>query len=791
MVRLSKRKKGSKGSVTNKELKDIEDLTLPFSKLKFCGEQLQNLNYIFTKKLTEEPDPEYANAIILAKSVTERLMQRLLCAAGMQDSRFATKFLITLHEDNNIGDATLGYIIRLDSLSTPALYIQDEIPKYSIVEGGEDKKLAGYAKIRLHPSCSKGWEEFINSKGYLRRDKIQSKMVELIAKAATCDVPNSSLDVDESRFCGSPGKVVNAATLQKILLIPTEEHVFYGAVGNTPRFPDPRDFKLAIVDDPTGVRIRVGFHSPALSRISIEVSLLIAISFDAWPSSTNFPFRISLGHSDCILYYKAAQTGLYLTAYGVYSSDWQIRLPAAEFILDKNYSDTSTVNAVLQTLYPIVKRIYDDYKQHQVSYKILTSYTVRTALWYHLEDDGSSPTDLILNWSQRYLSTHVLIVLDNVIGALKRQYQPNYFFPKANVLTNPGHLCEDDFILESSKIRSMMLRFFDDSLVCLMGDTCFTSFTSCQKSEVMLLNKWKDLMIGLVPPVSTRGSRLCCSVSKEIVHDQYTTRQLEYIGLAIKNMLLVRQNVLLEDDEISWIENIKFLHLKEDHVEDMVHIFTTLMDQARDQYLDNLPECASGNVDQKKLKKDFNVAATKLLDLIRKEKEITDILDDITTVKIILKWFYKGLDYNKRSLGPILRPYLKTIFVTSHEASWHLEAIKSDDVQNEVKALGVFAKLVNSGKITPAQGLVNSVKKNWNWAKNMLADVEMENIRLIFIPFKDKTIKHVLVAPSNINKNSSLENLKMNQYDLNFTTKHYSNSLIVKCKIMFFFANSL
>lgn len=78
--------------------------------------------------------------------------------------------------------------------------------------------------------------------------------------------------------------------------------------GNTPRFPDPRDFRLAIVDDPTGVKIRVEFLSPALASVSIDVRLLLAIEIDAWPSSTDFPNRIPLGHTDCLLYYKAAQT---------------------------------------------------------------------------------------------------------------------------------------------------------------------------------------------------------------------------------------------------------------------------------------------------------------------------------------------------------------------------------------------------------------------------------------------------------------------------------------------------
>lgn len=84
--------------------------------------------------------------------------------------------------------------------------------------------------------------------------------------------------------------------------------IIFSIGGNVPRFPDPRDFRLAIIDEPNGIRLRVEFFSPALSNINIDVRLLVAIGLDAWPSSTDFPSRISFGHSDCLLYHQAAQT---------------------------------------------------------------------------------------------------------------------------------------------------------------------------------------------------------------------------------------------------------------------------------------------------------------------------------------------------------------------------------------------------------------------------------------------------------------------------------------------------
>lgn len=60
------------------------------------------------------------------------------------------------------------------------------------------------------------------------RDKVQARLVELLALAASKDVPNSPLHVDESVLCGIPGKVVDSVTLHNILKIPPQQHVYYG-----------------------------------------------------------------------------------------------------------------------------------------------------------------------------------------------------------------------------------------------------------------------------------------------------------------------------------------------------------------------------------------------------------------------------------------------------------------------------------------------------------------------------------------------------------------------------------
>lgn len=83
----------------------------------------------------------------------------------------------------------------------------------------------------------------------------------------------------------------------------------FAASNEKDRYPDPRDFRLAVVEEPTGIRLRIGFLSPALDRNGdVEVYLILGIAFEGWPLSSDFPHRIELTHPDFLVYYNTAQT---------------------------------------------------------------------------------------------------------------------------------------------------------------------------------------------------------------------------------------------------------------------------------------------------------------------------------------------------------------------------------------------------------------------------------------------------------------------------------------------------
>ncbi|RZC36928.1 uncharacterized protein BDFB_006066 [Asbolus verrucosus] len=759
------RRRGERSEKASAKWRKIEETVLPTAKLRFCPEQLQNLNFIFQKRLQEKIESASDKSLLLARSVTERLVQRLTCCAGILDPRFASKFLIANHDQlsGNLPSRSLEYIIRLDSLSTPPIYLTDPRPRYSIIETDPDYP-AAYARIRLHTTTLKIWGDCANSGGYLRRDKVQARLVELLAQAAASEIPNSPLNVDESIHCGTPGKIVDAHALHQILKIPSEQHVFYGPGGNVPRFPDPRDFRLAIVDEPGGARLKIEFLSPTLSNFSIDVRILIGIGIDSWPSSTNFPARITLGHTDCLLYHQAAQTGMYLVGYGVQSSAWQIRMPAAQDAILNHYGPNSTIKTILDVLFDALEDI--DKVRHvkkQVSYKILNRYIFLTMLLKRLEEQSTTPSNDLLDWSPMYLSTHVLKILDKTIEILHHQNLPNYFFKKSNLLVNPGHLCEDDYVIEANNVKLYIIRLFDEALMSTRGNQEFHKIIASQESETILLHKWKDLIENLLPPAGTRGRRFCFAGSKnkqEVAHTEYTVRQMEYIGLLLQNLLDVKQVILTDDSYMSDDSIIKVdTNIEENHLEDVIFLLVTIMDQARDKYLAGQ---ANPTIikNRSKIKAQFNSCTSKLIDTIRKDKDMVNLTyeDDLALVKVILKWLYKAMDQNKRYLAPILRPYLSTLFTASHSISWHLDFIKQRMNKDELNALGYFAKLVNDTKITPAEGLIDAVNKNWMWAKSMLKMVEKNTLRVVFISDRGKVYRHILSLPS-YQRNRATESL--------------------------------
>ena len=117
-------------------------------------------------------------------------------------------------------------------VSSPALYPEFFQPPVRIIEGenGGENLPQGFAKIKVGGQFLEEWIDFIDSNGFLRRDKINNKFIQLLARAAA--KPEDSftpIQVDESIHCGSPGKIVDPITLCQILQTSPSQQFFYGS----------------------------------------------------------------------------------------------------------------------------------------------------------------------------------------------------------------------------------------------------------------------------------------------------------------------------------------------------------------------------------------------------------------------------------------------------------------------------------------------------------------------------------------------------------------------------------
>ncbi|XP_046390327.1 uncharacterized protein LOC124158938 isoform X2 [Ischnura elegans] len=304
-----------------------KDFHLPNTGLKFTRRQMERLDFKLTKLASaayegDGPNGDWCDgttdegALALAESSTERLVQRLVCSAGMSDPRFASKFLVPLdmaeRRRHRKAGRSLRYLVRLDALSTPSLYPEEEDqgcggsdnnrPTCILLEGGEvtpeegaggrrmPSTPQGFARVRLQGEGVEAWAEFIGQDGYLRSDRIQEHFVHLLSKAASLEAsstvlsspgsieafppppppppppPLCPLDVDESMLCGSPGKILDPVTLHHTLQeLPPSHQIFYGpAKLNLNRFPDPRDFHITISRSSPHVELLITPLSPSI-----------------------------------------------------------------------------------------------------------------------------------------------------------------------------------------------------------------------------------------------------------------------------------------------------------------------------------------------------------------------------------------------------------------------------------------------------------------------------------------------------------------------------------------------
>lgn len=78
------------------------------------------------------------------------------------------------------------------------------------------------------------------------------------------------------------------------------------SAGSESKLPEIGDHRVAIVEDESGIILKIGLNGSKTQ--DIQVRLLIGASINSWPSSADYPKRIPLHHCDALLHYTAAQS---------------------------------------------------------------------------------------------------------------------------------------------------------------------------------------------------------------------------------------------------------------------------------------------------------------------------------------------------------------------------------------------------------------------------------------------------------------------------------------------------
>ncbi|XP_031844381.1 uncharacterized protein LOC116432130 isoform X2 [Nomia melanderi] len=733
-------------------------IRLMATKLAFTKGQLHNLNAYF-RKLAEEAQNDSSSTTAI-EAIVERLVQRLMLAAGNLDRRFSSVFLVSLNEPRRMKRFKFEYLLRIDALSTPTA---SSVPEVSRVSIEENAGLPGFIRLKILDAGAKPWREYADAAGRLRRDLVKAKLANLLATA----IKRDNVDPTDAKVCGSPGQVVDAEVLDKILKQPDHCRIFYGPAVSDGPLPEPKDHRVVLIEDSGGILLRIALDG-CKSR-EVEVRLLIGIGLSSWPSSADYPQRLPLYHCDALLHYTVVQSGMYAVAVGPYpgarcedrATLWGIRVPAAEKIMSQHYAADSvpglTESALIEILHqlregrplnPPMKskptRKGDPPPQDRL--RVVSRHILRTMHRWSLERAGPDP---LTCWAPDTLSRHVLLVLDELVTALKCQNLRCYFLPRCNVMlqcARGGIVYHEDLYASDCRLLESYLESLHHRSLSMAQDVP----RPLDVLENELIVRWREIVFSL--PRGTADADY-----------GYSHRQLEYLGLILEQVLRAKDSVAQNhSDNSSCLNFPEFSYRITEQTENLVFLLKLTLTQAKEQIRAMTNRRTRAYQYYKDLKKgkhcnttsQFDRSVALLIDEVRADRETIamDLESHPIMAKILLQWLYFGMDYDRKYLEPVLRPYLNNLFYSLHENCWYASRWRSrqETYTSEMHSLSAFCKSVISQEISPALGIVDFLSKGWRWAEGVTKMIERSGNSLRLILFAgDKVLRYNLTFTEN------------------------------------------
>ncbi|XP_050351138.1 uncharacterized protein LOC126773921 [Nymphalis io] len=661
------------------------DLCLPSSGLRFSAQQVRSLNSYVDTLYEEDLNGRMS---VETECAVESLVQRIVDGAGQRDPRFRCCHLIALHRDKKMRSRSLEYLVTLDSL--PILNTDSE--ECRLQEGP-----VGYGKIRLTGREADKWSEFLTPNGYLNRDKVVERWVELVARCAQARGGGAS------RALGARA-AARAAPYRYCYLE-------RGECG-----PSPTEHRLAIVEGAAWVLVRVG-AGQAEAKLALGARV-------GGCSAHAYTTRVPLTHPLALLHYTAAQADYYAAAVAPppsivnadRASTWQLWHPALEATLDGHNSPDSSIARIAGALNSMID------KMREGCFQGAAQQLSRHAAWCALRrrvERGAARAGAARLFLCAHLAHHLLLVLDDLYHMCSHGGVSGFVFAVERAAGARRGARAHSWAADALALRHALLYLRR----LAVGEHVPPS--PAERLESALAGRWAAAARG----AAGRG-------------DAPPAPLLRYVARAARELLACKNMVSHEHTNSFRANLLQATSHHQEHVEDLVHIIAIMLDQARDAYLSHLQhsfaidkELASYRSKKwNKLKDYYDASSACLIDAVRRDADggARDGRSE-AVISSVLRWLHKGAKEDKKYLGPVLKPYLNDLYNTASENSWLLEDFEDKRCLEEFEGLKSYCLSVHEGSDACA-GLLDAANK-FAWAK-ALVDVVIRyrhfDFRLVF-----------------------------------------------------------